>query len=158
MQILPEKPEPSSTPPPLPSVKEEEEISTDEYTKKTGAATDDLSSSAAAAAAVIDDTTASIGEIEISANLSHINLSVDDASELDELEMMIQSAGPFQHPSRSNQNYGHGANTFRQSYHHHHHQVSFFFLFLTTFQKFLKMLKKEIKFLIKSSVKITFLS
>lgn len=132
---MPEKPEPSSTPP-LPSVKEEEE-DTKENTKKSGAAdTSDLSSNGAATTIVVDDTktAASINEIEISANLSHINLSVDDASELDELEMMIQSAGPFQHPSRSNQNYGHGANTFRQSYHHHHHQVSNKF-FLSRFFK-----------------------
>lgn len=61
---------------------------------------------------------ATISDIDLSADLSNINL--DDASELEELEMMIQSSSPFQH-SRSGQNYGHGANSFRQSY---HHQVS----------------------------------
>ncbi|XP_037049907.1 segmentation protein cap'n'collar isoform X4 [Bradysia coprophila] len=60
-------------------------------------------------------TDATISDIDISADLSNINL--DDASELEELEMMIQSSSPFQH-SRSGQNYGHGANSFRQSYHH----------------------------------------
>lgn len=69
-------------------------------------------------------TDATISDIDISADLSNINL--DDASELEELEMMIQSSSPFQH-SRSGQNYGHGANSFRQSY---HHQVSWLFLFI----------------------------
>lgn len=70
-------------------------------------------------------------EEEISADLSAI---INEASDLDELDMMIQSAGPFQHPRSVAQNYGH-ANTnmyHRQpSYHshHHHHQVWFFFSF-----------------------------
>lgn len=59
-----------------------------------------------------------LADLDLSADLSLINL--DEAGELDEFDMMIQSAGPFQHP-RSSQNYGHGANAFRQSY---HHQVS----------------------------------
>lgn len=64
-------------------------------------------------------------EDEISADLSAI---INEASDLDELDMMIQSATPFQHPRSVAQNYGH-ANTnmyHRQpSYHsHHHHQVS----------------------------------
>lgn len=66
---------------------------------------------------------ATISDIDLSADLSNINL--DDASELEELEMMIQSSSPFQH-SRTGQNYGHGANSFRQSY---HHQVSWSFFF-----------------------------
>lgn len=53
--------------------------------------------------------------MEISSNLSELN--IDDATELEQFDMMIQSAGPFQHP-RSSQAYGHGTNTFRQSYHH----------------------------------------
>lgn len=67
-------------------------------------------------------------EEEISADLSAI---IDEANDLDELDMMIQSATPFQHPRSVAQNYGHGhGNTnmyHRQpSYHshHHHHQVS----------------------------------
>lgn len=63
-------------------------------------------------------------EEEISADLSAI---INEASDLDELDMMIQSAGPFQHPRSVAQNYGH-ANTnmyHRQtSYHSHHHQVT----------------------------------
>lgn len=54
-------------------------------------------------------------DVEISSNLSDLN--IDDATELEQFDMMIQSAGPFQHP-RSSQAYGHGTNTFRQSYHH----------------------------------------
>lgn len=54
-------------------------------------------------------------DVEISSNLSELN--IDDATELEQFDMMIQSAGPFQHP-RSSQAYGHGTNTFRQSYHH----------------------------------------
>ncbi|XP_031620894.1 segmentation protein cap'n'collar isoform X2 [Contarinia nasturtii] len=61
-------------------------------------------------------------EEEISADLSAI---INEANDLDELDMMIQSAGPFQHPRTVAQNYGH-ANTnmyHRQSsYHSHHHQ------------------------------------
>lgn len=64
-------------------------------------------------------------EEEISADLSAI---INEASDLDELDMMIQSAGPFQHPRSVAQNYGHGqANMYHRqpSYHsHHHHQVS----------------------------------
>lgn len=64
-------------------------------------------------------------EEEISADLSAI---IDEANELDELDMMIQSAGPFQHPRSVAQNYGHGnTNMYHRqpSYHshHHHHQV-----------------------------------
>lgn len=66
-------------------------------------------------------------EEEISADLSAI---IDEASELDDLDMMTQSAGPFQ-PHRSlAQNYGHSnTNMYHRqaSYHpHHHHQVSRF--------------------------------
>lgn len=69
-------------------------------------------------------------EEEISADLSAI---INEASDLDELDMMIQSVGPFQHPRSVAQNYGH-ANTnmyHRQpSYHsQHHHQVCSIFLF-----------------------------
>lgn len=63
---------------------------------------------------------------EISADLSAI---INEASGLDELDMMIQSAGPFQHPRSVAQNYAHnnGSVYHRQPpYHHHshHHQVS----------------------------------
>ena len=55
-------------------------------------------------------------DAELSSDLSNINL--DDVNELDRFDMMIQSSSPFQHP-RSSQTYGgHGANTYRQSYHH----------------------------------------
>lgn len=70
-------------------------------------------------------------EEEISADLSAI---INEASDLDELDMMIQSANPFQHPRSVAQNYGH-ANTnmyHRQpSYHshHHHHQVNIYIRF-----------------------------
>lgn len=64
-------------------------------------------------------------EEEISADLSAI---IDEANELDELDMMIQSPGPFQHPRSVAQNYGHtNTNMYHRqpSYHsHHHHQVS----------------------------------
>lgn len=64
-------------------------------------------------------------EEEISADLSAI---INEASDLDELDMMIQSAGPFQHPRSVAQNYGHtNTNMYHRqpSYHsHHHHQVS----------------------------------
>lgn len=63
-------------------------------------------------------------EEEISADLSAI---INEASDLDELDMMIQSAGPFQHPRSVAQNYGHpNANMYHRqpSYHTpHHHQV-----------------------------------
>lgn len=64
-------------------------------------------------------------EEEISADLSAI---INEANDLDELDMMIQSAGPFQHPRSVAQNYvGHSqANMYHRqpSYHsHHHHQV-----------------------------------
>lgn len=63
---------------------------------------------------------------EISADLSAI---INEASGLDELDMMIQSAGPFQHPRSVAQNYAHSnGNVYHRqpSYHHHphHHQVS----------------------------------
>lgn len=62
---------------------------------------------------------------EISADLSAI---INEANDLDELDMMIQSAGPFQHPRSVAQNYGHSnGNVYHRqpSYHHpHHHQVS----------------------------------
>lgn len=67
-------------------------------------------------------------EEEISADLSSI---INEASELDDLDMMIQSAGPFQHPRSVAQNYvGHpNANMYHRqsSYHSHHHQVNTFF-------------------------------
>lgn len=72
---------------------------------------------------------------EISADLSAI---INEASDLNDLDMMIQSAGPFQHPRSVAQNYGgHGtANMYHRqpSYHshHHHHQVSqefYYYLF-----------------------------
>lgn len=73
-------------------------------------------------------------------------LNASDASELEQFDMMIQSAGPFQHPRATAavaaQTYAtqhtHGgavaaaaaANSFRQSQsYHHHHQVSRVFLF-----------------------------
>lgn len=65
-------------------------------------------------------------EEEISADLSAI---INEASDLDELDMMIQSAGPFQHPRSVAQNYGHGnTNMYHRQppyshHHHHHHQV-----------------------------------
>lgn len=62
---------------------------------------------------------------EISADLSAI---INEASGLDELDMMIQSAGPFQHPRSVAQNYAHNSGSVyhrQPSYHHsHHHQVS----------------------------------
>lgn len=72
-------------------------------------------------------------EEEISADLSAI---IDEANDLDELDMMIQSAGPFQHPRSVAQNYGHSnTNMYHRQppySHHHHHQVSlnyvYFFL------------------------------
>lgn len=59
-------------------------------------------------------------EEEISADLSAI---INEANDLDDLDMMIQSAGPYQHPRTVAQNYGHAnANMYhRQS---SYHQVS----------------------------------
>lgn len=70
-----------------------------------------------------------LSDEELSADLSAI---INEASDLNELDMMIQSAGPFQHPRSVAQNYpGHGTpNMYRQPsyhphpHHHHHHQVS----------------------------------
>lgn len=59
-------------------------------------------------------------EEEISADLSAI---INEANDLDDIDMMIQSAGPFQHPRSVGQNYGHSnANMYHrpQSYHPHH--------------------------------------
>lgn len=68
-------------------------------------------------------------EEEISADLSAI---INEASDLDELDMMIQSAGPFQHPRSVAQNYGHAnANMYHRQppySHHHHHQVRVHFI------------------------------
>lgn len=62
---------------------------------------------------------------EISADLSAI---INEASDLDELDMMIQSASPFQHPRSVAQNYAahSNANSYHRQtpyHHHHHHQV-----------------------------------
>lgn len=66
-------------------------------------------------------------EEEISADLSAI---INEAADLDDLDMMIQSASPFQHPRSVAQNYV--AHTNPNSYHrqapyHHHHQVCKYF-------------------------------
>lgn len=56
---------------------------------------------------------------EISADISDL---INEANNLEELDMMIQSAGPFQHPRSVGQNYG--ANSYhRQPTYHHHPQV-----------------------------------
>lgn len=71
-------------------------------------------------------------EEEISADLSAI---INEANDLDDLDMMIQSATPFQHPRPVGQNYGHvNTNMYgrQPTYHphHHHHQVNKFLLLL----------------------------
>lgn len=76
-------------------------------------------------------------EEEISADLSAI---INEASDLEDLDIMIQSAGPFQHPRSVGQNYGPNAYHRQPSYHHHHHhQVSYhynFLIFLVTFKTY----------------------
>lgn len=63
-------------------------------------------------------------EVEVASAQSEL-FNLDNADALDELDMMIQSAGSFQH-HRPGQNYGTNS-VFRQSgFHHHHHQVSGF--------------------------------
>lgn len=57
---------------------------------------------------------------EISADISDL---INEASNLEELDMMIQSASPFQHPRSVGQNYGHGANSYHRQPSYHHPQV-----------------------------------
>lgn len=87
-------------------------------------------------------------ETEIDLPVESLTLLNDsDASELEAFDMMIQSAGPFQHPRVPAQPYGHGhpsghhgaahhaaaaaANTFR---HQSYHQVSFYYFMFCKFR------------------------
>ncbi|CAD7077327.1 unnamed protein product [Hermetia illucens] len=117
--LNPDEQENHQEPKPNPDVK----LITEEKPSTSGSGASSSSSNVVSTSSLSDEATIvepPQSEVEVASAQSEL-FNLDNADALDELDMMIQSAGSFQH-HRPGQNYGTNS-VFRQSgFHHHHHQ------------------------------------